>query len=256
MHSCEIRRRARSDSMMTDLGSPLPLVMPTVAKTAQKEMAKVTRRAKGKGKPRAKASPNGTGLSSGTAKVRATTSKRKSADHARSHELAQPRHPRRLTKLHKGRTVKRDKAALVLSLHAQRRVRQGNAHHVTLIMTASHSGRAVSATRLRPVRNNTSDLMALPAPLLWPRRLKMLINQRARRPRSRKRRKPRQNETNLWFSCKALGPLPHGERRAREKGKATMISEVYAFTGSKLGRAHMGRPVGIAMVQFLLPRSK
>ena len=166
MQSCEIRRKARLVSMTIDLGSPLPLVTPMVAKTARKEMARVTRRAKERGKPRAKASPNGTGLISGAATVRVTTSKRKSAAHDRNHEPDQPRHPKRPTSLHRGRAVKRDKAALVLSLHAQRRVRRGNARHVMPNMTASPFGRVVFATRQAHVRSGMSDLMAPPAPRL------------------------------------------------------------------------------------------
>ena len=259
MQSCEIRRRARLGSMTTDLGSPLPQVTPTVTKTVQKDTARVTRRAKERVKPRAKANPNGMGLISGAAKVKVTTSRRKFAAHDRNHEPDLPRHPKWpiIIRTHRGRAVKPDKAVLARFLHAQRKARRENAHHVTLNVIVCHSGRAVFATHLIRARNNTFDLMVPPVPLRWPRRLRMLINQRARRPNlRRRRRKPRRNEANLWSLCMVPGLPPRGGRRAREKAKATMINEVSAFTGSKPERARTGRLVDTIMVLFPPRQSK
>ena len=81
-------------SMMTDLGSPLLRVMPTVTKMVQKDTARATRRAKERVKPRAKANPNGMGLISGAAKVKVTTSRRKFVARDQNHEPEPPRHPK------------------------------------------------------------------------------------------------------------------------------------------------------------------
>ena len=197
MQSYETRRSVRLASTMTDLGSPLPLAMPMVAKTVRKGMAKATRRVKARGRPRVRVNPNGTGPVSGTAKVRVTTNKRRSAAHVPIHEPGQHLHPRLSARTRRGRVAKRGKVVLAPSPRAQRRASRVNAHHVMPIEIACHSGRAVFVTRLTRVKSNTSDLMALPALLLLPRRLSMLINQRVRRPRPGRRRRTLLNETSL-----------------------------------------------------------
>ena len=187
-------------------------------------------------------------------RVRATASKRRFAAQDQNHEPGQPLRLKPLTNRRRDRTVKRDRVVLALYRHALRRARPGNAHLVILIVIAYRSGRAVSATRLKRVRNNMSDLTALPVPLLWPRHLRMLINQRKRSPRLRRSRRQERNVTSLWFMYKVLDPPLRGERRAREKEKLTMIRKTYAFTGSKLEHAHMVLPVGTVTDPFLLPQ--